>query len=297
VTPPGEAGDTPEISVVVVNWNGGDEVVECLRSLRTHPPSVPWEAVLVDNASSDGSPERIRRELPWVRVVQNEHNLGLAAGNNQGIRASSSPFVLISNPDVHYQPGAIDALYDLLQRRARAAFVVARLRDPDGTLQTSAGDLPTLGEALVGRAIGRRVKSAARRGFWWHGWDHDTEQRIGHGGEACYLVRRAALDEFGLQDERFRLDWEGLDWSRRAADAGWEIWYCPRAEVVHAGGVSLRQVPFRWVVSSHRGMYRYFEPTVPTVARPLIAAAIGMRAGVKLAAAAVDARRLYERAH
>ncbi len=287
----------PTISAVVVNWNGGDTVIDCLRSLHDCPPSVTWEAILVDNGSSDGSVERVRAELPWVRVIANERNRGLAAANNQGILGSRAPFVLISNPDVLYEPGAIDALHTLLRRRPQAAFAVARLRDPDGTLQTSAGDLPTLREALLGRALAlRRGRDGVKRGFWWHGWDHDQEERIGHGGEACYLVRRSALDGIGLQDERFPLDWEGIEWSARVQEAGWEIWFCPQAEVVHLGGVSLRQARYRWVVSSHRGMYRYFRTRLPAPARPFAAAAIGLRAGAKLAAAAVDAR-LYDRAH
>jgi GT2 family glycosyltransferase len=299
------APEGPLISAVVVNWNGGDLVVDCLRSLHDHPPSVGWEAILVDNASSDGSVERIRAELPEVRVIANRRNLGLAAGNNQGIRASTAPFVLISNPDVVYPTGAVDALLELLERRPRAAFAIARLRDPDGTVQVAAGDLPTLREALLGRALpkalaaspfSRRRPTRPQRGFWWHDWGHDRELRIGHGGEACYLVRRAAIDEMGLQDEGFVLDWEGVEWSRRAARSGWEIWYCPQAEVVHMGGVSIRQVPFRWVVSSHRGMYRYFRGQVPVYARPFAALAIGMRAGMKLALATVDAR-LYDRGH
>ncbi|HEX4490308.1 MAG TPA: glycosyltransferase family 2 protein [Acidimicrobiia bacterium] len=289
-----DSSTAPAISVVVVNWNGGDEVIACLESLASCPPSVPFDVILVDNASSDGSVKRIRRDLPWVRVIANRKNLGLAAGNNQGIRASESEYVLISNPDVHYKPGAIDALHELLLRRDRAAFAIARLRDPDGTLQTSAGDLPTLSEALMGRALTRN--NGARRGFWWHGWDHDAEQRIGHGGEACYLVRRDTITEIGVQDERFWLDWEGIDWSRRVAEAGWEIWYCPEAEVVHVGGVSLRQVKYRWIFFSHRGMYRYFAPRTARVLRPFLALAIVARAATKMAVATVDAR-IYDRAH
>src|SRR5689334_6238750 len=95
--PRGRMSD-PVISAVVVNWNGGDTVLECLRSFAANPPSCPWEVVLVDNASTDGSRERIEAELPWVRVIANPENLGLAAGNNQGLRASRAPFALISNP-------------------------------------------------------------------------------------------------------------------------------------------------------------------------------------------------------
>jgi GT2 family glycosyltransferase len=296
------------ISVVVVNWNGGDLVVDCLRSLHDCPPSLPWEAILVDNASSDDSVARIRAELPGVRVIANARNVRLAAGTNQGMRASHAPFGLISNPDVVYSPGAVDALYELMTRRPRAAFAIARLRDPDGTIQVGAGDLPKLREALLGRAVpkalaktpfarlGRPGSQNDRTGFWWYDWAHDSEQSIGHGGEACYLVRRAAVDEIGLQDEGFVLDWEGIEWSRRAVGAGWEIWYCPQADVLHMGGVSVRQVPFRWVVSTHRGMYRYFRGQLSPVARPFAAAAIGLRAGTKLLVAAVDSR-LYDRAH
>jgi GT2 family glycosyltransferase len=290
-------GAPPVVTAVVVNWNGGDVVVDCLRSLGEHPPSVPWEAVLVDNASSDDSVEQVRAELPWVRVIANERNAGLAAGNNQGMRASEAPFILISNPDVMYASGAVDALLDLLHRRERAAFAVARLVDRDGTLQASAGDLPTLRDALVGRWLGRRGPQRTMQGFWWFDWDHRDERPIGHGGEACYLVRRAALQEVGLQDERFPLDWEGVDWSARVWDAGWEIWFCPDAEVVHLGGVTIRQVPYRWVVLSHRGMYRYFRTRLPRAGRPLLATAIGLRAAAKLVLAAMDARRVYELGH
>jgi GT2 family glycosyltransferase len=291
-----DASQDVVVSAVVVNWNGGVTVRDCLRSLADNPPSVPWEAILVDNASSDGSVDRVRAELPWVRIIANDRNLGLAAGNNQGLRASRSPFALISNPDVVYQPGAIDALHDLLTRRERAAFAFARLRDRDGTLQIAAGDLPTLREALVGRSLGRRGGRAQKSGFWWNGWDHDQEKRIGHGLEASYLVRRSAIDQIGLQDERFRLDWEGIDWSARASEAGWEVWFCPEADVIHLGGVTIRQVPFRWIVSSHQGMYRYFRRRVPAPARPVLAAAIVARAGAKMAMATVDSR-LYDRAH
>jgi GT2 family glycosyltransferase len=289
----------PVISAIVVNWNGGDALLQCLRSLHEHPPSVPWEAIVVDNGSHDGSVERVREELPAVRVIANSHNRGLPAANNQGLLASNAPFALISNPDVLYRPGAVDALHDLLQRRERAAFAFAKMRYPDGTLQTTAGDLPTLREALVGRWLGRRARNGRpveMTGYWWHGWAHDAEARVGHGLEACYLVRRDAVVCIGLQDERFRLDWEGVDWAARARDSGWEAWFTPDAEVVHIGGVTLQQVPFRWVVSSHRGMYRYFAGRVSLPARPVVASAITLRAAMKLAAVAVDARGTYDRA-
>jgi N-acetylglucosaminyl-diphospho-decaprenol L-rhamnosyltransferase len=275
----------PGVSAVVVNWNGGATVVDTVASLLQHPPAGDFEVVVVDNASTDGSPDRIASSFPAVRLIRNADNRGLAAANNQGIAAARHDRVLICNPDILVGDGAIDALAGCLDRHERAAWAVPRLRRPDGTLQTAVGDLPTLTEALLGRA-GR-----GRRRFWWDGFGHDEEVPVGHAMECCYLVRREAIDDIGGQDARYFLDWEGIDWARRAADAGWEIWFCPDAEVVHLGGVTLRQVPLRWVRGSHAGMYRYFAARSSPLARVPLAVVITARGVVKAAAVAVGAWR------
>lgn len=251
------------------------------------------EICIVDNNSSDASAEIARSSAVVTRLVVNPTNRGLAAANNQGIAATQGEFVLICNPDVVLGAGCVDALVDCARRHRRAAFVVARLHYPDGALQTGVGNLPSLREAYAGRRASR--VRGADQGFWWDGWPHDTERQIGHGQEACYLVRREALADIGLQDERYRLDWEGFDWAERAAAAGWEIWFTPAAIAVHVGGVSVRQAPARWVVWSHLGMYRYFANRRAWPTRPFLAAAIALRAVAKLAL--LVRPDLYQRAH
>ncbi len=268
------------------------------ESLQRHPPSETWEVVVVDNASTDDTLKMLAEHAPWARVIANPLNVGLAVANNQGLAASRGPAILISNPDVLYSAGAIDALRDALDRHPGAAFAVPRLLHPDGRLQTSAGDLPSFPEAFAGRSASqsRGSGTAIRRGFWWDGWEHDEELAIGHGAESCYIVRTTALAEIGPQDPRFFLDWEGIEWSRRAAHLGWEIWFCKDAEVIHLGGESVQQNRLRWVVASHTGMYRYFRVDTPAPLRPLLALLIASRALVKLAALAVGAP-LYDRAN
>jgi GT2 family glycosyltransferase len=276
----------PQVSVVIVTWNARAMLLDCLDALRANPPSVPWDVVVIDNASTDGTVAAVRAAAPWARVIANSRNRGLPAANNQGIAATSGKLVLIANPDTTVLPGAIDALVHLLVRRPRAAVAIPRLRHPDGSLHVSAGDLPTLREALLGRQLQRR-RHANGHGFWWDGWAHDEERCIGRGHEACYLVRRDAIADVGLQDEAYFLDWEGIDWTARAREAGWEIWFTPRAEVVHAGGASIRQAPWRWIARSHRGMYRYFAARTSPTLRPLLAAAVTARGFVKAGAAAL----------
>jgi len=293
---------TPTVSVIIVNWNSLDVVAGCLDSLAANPPPGSWDVTVIDNGSTDGSVEWLRQRAAAsadgaVRLIANQTNRGLPAANNQGIAASVGEALLICNPDVVFHQGAIAAMVDLLERRPGAGIVVPRLLYPDGAVQTSAGDLPTLSQALKGRQAQRhRVGVGQPEGFWWDGWPHDVERPIGRGHEAAYLVRRSAVAQVGLQDERFPLDWEGIDWTARFRDAGWEVWLCPGAEVVHLGGASIRQVPFRWVVSSHRGMYRYFAKRRPAYWRPFLAVVIGGRAAVKLAATAAGAA-MYERGH
>ena len=288
------APPAPVVTAVVVTWNSASSLPGTLDSLADHGPSVPYDVVVVDNASADDSAGLAERHRLRPRVVRNPRNVGLAAGNNQGFALSTAEFLLVCNPDIVLRPGAVDALLDGARRHPRAAFVLARLVYPDGVLQTGVGDLPTFREAYLGRRAARLRREDS--GFWWDGWPHDEERQVGHGEEACYLVRRAAVDEVGVQDPGYVLDWEGFDWAARMADAGWEVWFTPQAEVVHLGGVSIRQAQARWIVSSHRGMHRYFAARSPRVVRPLLALAVAARCLVKLALLARP-DRVYDRAH
>jgi GT2 family glycosyltransferase len=268
------------VSVVIVNWNARDDLVRCLRSLEEDPPPGDWEVVIVDNGSTDGSLDAASAVLPGVRTIVNPGNRGLAAGNNQGIAATTGDYVLISNPDVIYSGGAIAEMCAVLERHPRAAIAVPQLLRPNGQRQTSAGSLPTLREAALG-GLRRRRRADVMSGYWWHAWAHDEERPIGHGAEAAYLVRRAAIEDVGPQDERFSLDWEGIDWSARMGQRDWEIWFAPGAVVEHVGGASIRQAQLRWVTASSFAMYCYFSARRPRWQGPFLAALFGARAILK----------------
>jgi GT2 family glycosyltransferase len=270
------------VSVVIVNWNAREDLVRCLRSLQEHPPPGDWEVIIVDNGSTDGGVEAATAAMPTARTIINSGNPGLAAGNNQGIDATTGEYVLISNPDVIYRSGAVAELHAVLERHPRAAIAVPQLLRPNGQRQTSAGSLPTLREAVLG-GLHRRRRADVRSGYWWHGWAHDEERQIGHGAEAAYLVRRTAIEDVGPQDERFSLDWEGIDWSARMGQRGWEIWFAPNAIVEHVGGASIRQAQLRWVTASSFAMYCYFSARRSGWQRPLLAVLFGVRAVLKAA--------------
>lgn len=279
------------LSLVIVNWNARDYLVRLLRGLQDDPPPGPWEAIVVDNASSDGSVDAVRAATPWASVIANPDNRGLPAANNQGIAASTGKYVVISNPDVLYRRGALSTLVDVLERRPEAAIAVPQLiHESTGQRQASAGKLPTLSQAVRGS-----IARGQSEGHWLRNWSHDEERPIDFAAEAAYLVRREAIDAVGPQDERYPLDWEGVDWCARMREGGWEIWFVPDAVVDHAAGASIKQAQARWVVLSHRGMYQYFSDRRPRWQRPLLATLFAARALVKLVAITAGAK-IYDRA-
>ncbi|HEY1650359.1 MAG TPA: glycosyltransferase family 2 protein, partial [Acidimicrobiales bacterium] len=239
----------PTVTAVVVTWNSADVIGDCLRSLRVALDGLLSTVVVVDNGSGDDTLARVTAAEPDAVVIANPRNRGLAAANNQGMAARPADFFLIANPDVVFDAGAVRALLDLAGRRPRAGWVAPRLRYEDGRLQTSVGSLPTLAQTLLGRQVARRRAGDEPVGFWWDGWPHTEEHRIGRCLECAYLVRAETVRSVGAQDEHYRLDWEGTDWSERFARAGWELWFTPDAVVTHRGGLSRRQVPYRAVVS------------------------------------------------
>lgn len=276
----------PAISVVIVNWNSGDELARCLESIATTAPASVREVIVVDNASSDDSVATACSIARGTRWILNRTNRGLAAANNQGLLASTGDCVVFTNPDVLFQPDAFNALVSCLGRHPDAAFVVPRVEYPDGALQTTAGDLPTLTEALLGRQHQRRKsRFGEAAGFCWDGWPHDEERLVGRAGDVCYGARREALLTIGLLDEGFPLAWEAIDWSARARALGWSIWFCPDAALVHAADTSTSNASrARWVLMTHHGMYRYFAKRRVTAWHPLLAAAFAIRGAVKIAA-------------
>jgi GT2 family glycosyltransferase len=270
--------------------------VGLLESIRSTVLPGGYELIVVDNGSRDATVELVRRLTPEATVIANPVNRGLAAANNQGLHVSKADFIVICNPDVVFKPSAITEMLEVMNRHQSAGWVVPRQRDEDGRLLTTAGDLPTIGDALLGRTLGSRFRRGTREGQWWDGWIHDEERAIPRGHEAAYMIRRAALEQVGGQDERYVLDWEGPDWTDRFRKAGWEVWLAPSAEVVHLGGTSVRQARLRWIASTHRGMYLYFSDRLPNRWRPVLAVTISLRAVIKMASI-VGGLPLYRWAH
>jgi N-acetylglucosaminyl-diphospho-decaprenol L-rhamnosyltransferase len=208
------------VAAVVVTHGPEPELVRCLAALE---PQVD-ELVVVANPP----PPAVQ-----ARLIVNERALGFAANANQGIAATSAPFVVVANPDTEPDEGAVATLRDFAGGRPRCGIVGPRLLFPDGRPQSSRRRFPTVSGTLVRRTPLRRMLASTQRAHY--GLDDEPAGPIEADWllGAFVLLRREMLDELGGYDDGFRLYGEDIDLAYRAAKAGWERWYVPEAVVRH----------------------------------------------------------------
>ncbi len=258
----------PTLSIVIVSYNARGPLEGCLRSLHETPPTSAHEIVVVDNASSDGSADAARR-WPSVQVIDAGANLGFAAANNIGIRATSGEYVLLLNNDTVVPRGALGRLVSALARHPDAAVAGPRLVGADGRAELSFGRMMTpLNEYRQKRllqandrgepwAVGR--VDALTRQVCWPDWVSG----------ACLLVRRADAEAVGLLDERYFMYTEDVDFCAAIRARGRRVLFTPEVEVIHLRGRSVASAPAATHAAYRRSHLAFYEKHHPRLA-PLL---------------------------
>jgi len=238
------------LTIIIVNWNGKRFLPDCLQSIADNPPSVPFETVLVDNVSSDGSREWLgsaeaARIFPngELRTIISDENLGFGRANNLAIQVTDSEFVFILNPDTIVRSGAVDRLMEALISDDRIGAVSPKLLNPDGSLQTSVASFPPtpVGILLQGLRVPALLPAGIRRRFYGEYWGHDERRAVPVFWGTAILAKREMIDEVGAFDEDFFMYGEDVEWCARINRQGWKTVFVPEAEVVHLGGKSAEQ--------------------------------------------------------
>jgi GT2 family glycosyltransferase len=252
---------SPTISVVIVSWNATDYLEECLASL--FGLGLPWstEVIVIDNASSDGSPEMVRQRFPEVVLIQNSDNLGFAKANNIGIRRCTGKYVALVNSDVHVLRNCMEQLVEHLASNRRIGMVGPRIIGGDGKHQNSYRGFPRLWNMFCrGLALDRLLPNVPLFSGYLLSYsvpESPTPVEILSG---CFLVvRREALQAVGLLDEAFFIYGEDMDWCKRFWQAGWSVEFVPAAESIHYGGASSSNAPLRFFIEMQRADLQYWK--------------------------------------
>lgn len=249
-----------DISVVIVSWNAKRFLEECLDSLRDST-SRSMEIIVVDNASTDGSPEMVEATFPQVKLIKCSENLGFAKANNVGIRASTGRYVSLVNSDVKVIGACFDRLADYLDQHPDVGNVGPRILNRDMTLQSSCRQFPTLWNNFCESSGLSRIfrKSNLFSGehmfFFPHDRICDVDVLVG----CFWLVRKEAFERVGLLDEDFFIYAEDLDWCRRCWNAGWRVVFFPGSQAIHYRGGSSANDPARFAAEQQRALLQYWE--------------------------------------
>lgn len=252
-----------ECSVIIVSWNVRTLLAGCLRSLEAEmaePDAPTMEVIVVDSASSDGTPQMVREQFGWVRLLALEENVGFTRGNNIGMEAAAGRALFLLNPDTLVKPGCIRALLSTLAAHPDVAAAAPLLRNEDGSIQPSRRRLPSKLTALFESTWLQPV--APRRlltHYYMADQPTDRQHEVDWVQGAALMVRREAINEVGMMDERFFMYSEELDWQHRMRSAGWRVLFVPRAEVVHFGGKSSEQVKAQRDIYFHSSKIAYFD--------------------------------------
>jgi GT2 family glycosyltransferase len=236
-----------DLSVSIVNTNSRELLLACLDTL----PHDAAEIVVLDNASEDGSADAVRERFPDLRVLAQDFRAGFGANHNTVIRATDGRYVYVLNEDTTAADWGFDRIVAYLDANPRVAALGPRLVYPDGRLQDSAWRFPTplvsaLGLLTVGR-LGVKQSGGER--------PHAVDWVMG----AALVLRREALEEVGLFDEKFFLYSEEVDLQFRLRQAGWEVHYFPGATVVHHESQFSAEIPERRINEMWRSRHRYWH--------------------------------------
>ena len=259
----GPAGG-PELSVIIVNYNAGDLLADCVAAVLASGVAV--QVLISDNGSSDGSLAVLGARVgadPRVAIVENRANLGFAAGNNRVLGRARAPYLLFLNPDCILGPETLPRMLAFMDATPSAGMAGCTIRNPDGSEQVaSRRAIPDPWIGLVRVLHLDRIWPRLTRGRRLNLTDQPLPEgpvRVDAISGSFMLVRRRALDEVGPLDEGYFLHCEDLDWFVRFARAGWGIYLVPDAEVVHHKGACSAGRPVRVEWHKHRGMARFFR--------------------------------------
>jgi GT2 family glycosyltransferase len=216
----------PELVIILLNYRRPEETIACIESIR-RSTYTDYEILVVDNASSDGSPDRIRSQCPGIQLLQNSENLGFAAGNNTGLelfKSGSYPYALLLNNDTEVAPDTLAALMTAMRSNPAAGILGAKIYFYDRpNILWFAGGAVNPGSG----AVSHRGMLETDRG------QYDRAGSCDFVTGCCLLVRRAVVDRIGLLDPAFFAYFEDADFCLRARRAGFDVRYEPAARLWH----------------------------------------------------------------
>jgi len=232
-----------DVSVIIVAWNVRQLLHDCLKSVYEKTRDVDFEVIYVDNASEDGSVEMVKEQFAEVRIIENDKNKGFIKANNQGIEIAQGRYVLLLNSDTILLDNAIAKTVRFADANPDAAVFGCKVLNPDRTIQRTCFMYPSVLNMFLAATylykIFPKSRFFGREHMTWWGFDEARQVETICG---CFsLVRKEAIDQVGLMDERYFVYGDDPDWCYRFKKAAWKVMFTPDGRIIHYGGQTTSQ--------------------------------------------------------
>ena len=256
------AKDKTMVSIIIVNYNAGRLLKECIDSIYKESTITPFDVWVVDNNSMDASVPMVQQNFPQVNLIENKENVGFATANNQAITKCTGDYILLLNPDTLVLQNGIEKVVDFMEANPTVGICGCKVLNEDGTLQLACRrSIPTPGVAffrLTGLSrLFPKSKIMAQYNLTYLNPDEPHEVDAVSG--AFLMIRKKVVDGIGLLDERFFMYGEELDWCLRAKKVGWMVMYYPGAEIIHYKGECSKSNSRKAAFEFYHSMYLFHK--------------------------------------
>lgn len=255
----------PKVSLIIVSWNVREQLKDNLSRLFSMQTREPFEVLVIDNGSSDGTATMIRTYFPSVHLVQNDVNRGFAYACNQGLKMAKGEVLVLFNPDMMMGKGVIDHTYETLMARKDIGVMGVKLMRSDSTIVASVrrdpGFLDQLAILLKLPHLFPHITDA----YLAKDFDYSASQNVEQVRGSFFAFRRSVMEQVGMLDvENFFIWFEEVDFCRRVRQAGFRIWYDARVSCTDLVGQSFKQQSARLKQARFsKSMARYFSKWHP----------------------------------
>lgn len=253
-----KSNDVVDLTILIVNFKTKNVTLKCIDSIYQNPPNGTFEVILLDNASNDGIGIDVQREFPDVRYLEVGSNSGFARANNLGIHNAKGDFILLLNSDTTVGKNLLQEMIDYAQFHPKIGVLGPRHVGKSGKFEPSCGKFPTLRREFIRKIVHYRLRTNETHLRDYLDRKHANRGKVDWVSGSCMLIRKKALFDSGLLDERFFMYFEDIDLCRRIQQVGWQICYYPNQTVTHIGGESVKRNILR-VMYENRKSQLYFS--------------------------------------
>jgi len=271
-----------DLTISIVSYNSLSFLRECLNSILSSPPGVGHEIIVVDNASSDGTDEFVKKNYPEIILIPNKRNIGFAAANNRAIEESRSKYVLLINSDCMVYKKSLGSLVEFMEKNPEVGIAGPKIVNSDGTIQFSCRRFPSVFNAAAHTILTNIFPdNPFSKKYKLADIGRDNPFKVDWVSGSCMIIRRKALEDTGILDENYFMYVEDLDICYRMWQKNWEVQYYPEAEIMHhiagSSGSGKIKASFRMQKSVFYFFWKNYRRSWKIILIPLLVLTLGFR--------------------